>query len=555
MKNQMKASFITGFFSWRSWVFICFMTMTTKPCDAQWLTDYSYRKEITIYASQVLGGSNHIDFPVLISIQGDGDLVTTGSGGYVENLNGYDIAFTSSDGVTVFDHDLENYDGTNGDVDAWLRIPSLSPSTNTSIFMYFGNSSIGSDPSLTSTWNANYRGVWHIHDNLNDATSNSNTIVNYGSVTSSAYIANGRMFDGVDDILEVADQSYWDQFPFTASVWVRYTNNNIQMTYCKRESAGGNFSWALSNEFSTFYLTVYDQASNFYYMGSDDEMVINTWYHIVFGVRSSGMLFMYVNGVLQTGVDGPVPDILDSFQPLVMGSLTGSSYLLQGELDEVRFSDAEFSNEWIQTSYNTQASPSTFFLVGALESGVLPIKLLFFNAKIRDDQVDLVWTTLSESNNDFFTVEKSSNGVDFYAIEEVHGAGNSNELIHYGATDYEYISGLVYYRLKQTDYDLKFTYSEIVTINNLPISKVSIYPCPASDKLQINLMSKTYDKYSISVSSMDGRLFERVDVAVEPGILRILTLEVSEYANGQHVIALSSDSGSEILYQYFLVNH
>jgi len=101
-------------------------------------TDFTYYKVITINHEEVSGSGNHIDFPVLISLL-DSDLHND------TQLNGNDIAF--SNGTDWLDHEIElfnrNYNGTHAQLIVWVRIPLLSTSTNTSIYMYYGNSTMG----------------------------------------------------------------------------------------------------------------------------------------------------------------------------------------------------------------------------------------------------------------------------------------------------------------------------------------------------------------------------------------------------------------------------
>ncbi|MFH0865049.1 MAG: T9SS type A sorting domain-containing protein [Bacteroidota bacterium] len=93
----------------------------------------------------------------------------------------------------------------------------------------------------------------------------------------------------------------------------------------------------------------------------------------------------------------------------------------------------------------------------------LPIELVFFNAICNEENVKLLWTTASETNNDFFSVERSSNAVDWENVLNVNGAGNSNQPLSYQAWDNEPLNVVSYYRLKQTDFDGSYAYSEIVT--------------------------------------------------------------------------------------------
>src|SRR3990172_1868906 len=86
---------------------------------------FSYRQQVTL--AGVVGGP-HAGFPGLISLL-DLNLRTIGSGGHVASANGYDIVFTASDGTTPLDHEIERWDGSTGELIAWVRVPALTAGT------------------------------------------------------------------------------------------------------------------------------------------------------------------------------------------------------------------------------------------------------------------------------------------------------------------------------------------------------------------------------------------------------------------------------------------
>jgi len=123
---------------------------------------YNYRKKLIISSSQVGGTSDLVDFPVLVSFTHN-DLRSTGNSGGVANPSGYDMIFTAADGSTLLDHEMEKYSSTTGEYIGWVRIPALSSTVDTDIYLYFGNSTIFSDQSVNTTWNSNYLAVWHFN--------------------------------------------------------------------------------------------------------------------------------------------------------------------------------------------------------------------------------------------------------------------------------------------------------------------------------------------------------------------------------------------------------
>src|SRR5690606_15746854 len=90
----------------------------------------------------------------------------------------------------------------------------------------------------------------------------------------------------------------------------------------------------------------------------------------------------------------------------------------------------------------------------------------------------LSWRTESEINNSYFTLERSSNAIDFTAIKTISGAGTSHSGIDYEYYDKTPQGGVNYYRLSQTDFDGTRTYFDIQSVYFEPYSGVNIYPNP-----------------------------------------------------------------------------
>jgi hypothetical protein len=89
---------------------------------------------------------------------------------------------------------------------------------------------------------------------------------------------------------------------------------------------------------------------------------------------------------------------------------------------------------------------------------VLPIELLSFTPDIKADRIELNWTTGTEINNDYFTIERSRDMYGWEVLGFVPGAGNSSVPLSYSFSDLRPLDGLAYYRLKQTDFDGQFEY-------------------------------------------------------------------------------------------------
>jgi len=98
---------------------------------------------------------------------------------------------------------------------------------------------------------------------------------------------------------------------------------------------------------------------------------------------------------------------------------------------------------------------------------IAPITLLSFTGKqLSASENGLEWITEAEINNNFFTLEHSNNTNEFIAFGTVKGAGNSNTTLFYNFIDEHPFNGINYYRLKQTDFDGKYSYSDIVAVKS-----------------------------------------------------------------------------------------
>jgi hypothetical protein len=201
---------------------------------------WSYRKEITIDSSKVVVGcpnevTDLTDFAVLISITGDDDLKTTANGGHVVHPNGYDIIFRASDGTTQLDHEVEQYDGsaTGGTLVAWVRIPTLSGSPDTTIYLYYGDSSITSPTqNPTGVWDSNFTGIWHLKEDpsgaapqMKDSTTNPHHGTSGGTMALADQVP-GQMggslkFDGADDLINLGTSSDFDVANITLTAWAK----------------------------------------------------------------------------------------------------------------------------------------------------------------------------------------------------------------------------------------------------------------------------------------------------------------------------------------------
>ena len=195
--------------------------------QAAWYdTDWLYRKSITIDPAKVLSDQN--DFPVLINLSTDPDLQSHAQ------TDGDDILFTASDGLTKLSHEIESYDNGTGGLIAWVKVPTLSSSAATVLYLYYGNSSVGSQEDVANVWIADYVGVWHLDEEqagrgnaglYEDSTSPANDGDDYTASTGQdGQIGDGQEFGGDGDYVRVPhDASLNLTGPMTISFWIHPT--------------------------------------------------------------------------------------------------------------------------------------------------------------------------------------------------------------------------------------------------------------------------------------------------------------------------------------------
>src|SRR5690606_28973333 len=120
-------------------------------------------------------------------------------------------------------------------------------------------------------------------------------------------------------------------------------------------------------------------------------------------------------------------------------------------------------------------------IIGSVTNSGLPIELSKFTASVSERTTTLLnWTTKSESDNAYFTVERSADGFAWTELVQIDGAGNSSQTVHYNFEDENPLSGISYYRLKQTDFNGGFTYSDVISVSIYSDENELPYPNPTT---------------------------------------------------------------------------
>jgi hypothetical protein len=195
-----------------------------------------------------------------------------------------------------------------------------------------------------------------------------------------------------------------------------------------------------------------------------------------------------------------------------------------------------------------------FFTLGSTEKYALPITLISFEAKPKANKtVDIKWSTASESGNAFFSIERSLNGREFTPIANIQGAGDSEDVINYSFEDLFPRKGTSYYRLKQTDFNGEFEYSEVkrVVIENIDASaSFNVYPNPIKNGENLNLSYSvsTTQEIEIQIVSASGILIDRSRKIIQVEE-KSISLDSSKLKKGLNLIRIIDGDGNVITFK------
>lgn len=338
-------------------------------------------KTITIDPTQVVGGSDLTNFPMLFSGT-FAYLASTGSGGDVTDPQGDDIVFTSDSGCTTnLKFEQESWTSSTGAVNYWVRIPTLSTSSSTVIFVCYGKAAITTfqgDPE--NVWDSNYKAVYHMKEDptggapqMLDSTANNNDLTaNSGPTADSASQINGGLsFDGTASASVTQNASINGHSTITIQVWINpttYGTGNFGRIVDKTQSSSSGFF---------FTLTATGENLRFNRVGAGGGQWDTDASSITLGIWASIALtydysdngndpIFYKNGTVLGHTEFSTPTTTtpnDSANDLFIGDKSDATRGFNGDMDELRFSDIIRSTDWIVTEHNNQSSAGTFYTV------------------------------------------------------------------------------------------------------------------------------------------------------------------------------------------------
>ncbi len=209
-------------------------------------------------------------------------------------------------------------------------------------------------------------------------------------------------------------------------------------------------------------------------------------------------------------------------------------------------SGSPFHLRLINWSYGSLGSQDRSLAGGSVlppPSGPLPVTLISFTASPVPNGIELNWSTATELNNDYFTLEHSVDGMQYSIVDNIDGAGNSNEVINYSYMDENPLPGTSYYRLTQTDFDGTEKIFSSISINNdgtsFALSVVNVYPNPFTGYFSITYNCDSKCTTLLEVRNSEGKLIFTEPLPSSPGMNHFDFNRNTKLPNGIYFVALS----------------
>ncbi|MDJ1481426.1 T9SS type A sorting domain-containing protein [Cytophagaceae bacterium YF14B1] len=263
----------------------------------------------------------------------------------------------------------------------------------------------------------------------------------------------------------------------------------------------GTGNLTLNNSSSLTHTGVsFTVAANYSMTGGGSILTVSGTQFTVFGnyTQSNGTARSINNPLLPGGGCGTIRVLGTS---TISNGVFGANNTLLGMYD----------NLGSATGFDLVIPPANVTATGRIKDGcvvALPVTFVYVRGAYMEGQVKINWATASEENNDYFTVERSTDGKEFTPIATIDGAGNSSDVLSYQFVDPSPAEGVAYYRVKQTDFDEKFAYSRVVSINKGAVATLSrVFPNPVShsDYVQVAITDENGGDIFVTVYDRIGK--------------------------------------------------
>lgn len=334
---------------------------------------FGYYSPVTVNAAQV--PSAQTNFPMLVSYT-DARLKTVGNGGHVQNANGYDIRPYDGIGGSAMTFELERYNASTGEVIMWVLVPSCD--VGSIVYLYYGDATISTNGSSTSTWDSNFKRVLHLPNGTTlgalDSTSNADNGTITTPTAATGQIDGGGLFNSTTDYISFSGTPLTAGQPFSLSWWEKVTadTNNFPSRLCIPMNGSSDRLLIVGNKNGAFNTPFFwGRSAGATVMralgGASLASNIGTWRKVLITGSDPRSMTAADWKIYLNGSAGTV-DAFGAFAAITTNRFgyDGTSNGGDATFDELRISDGlQRSADWELTEYNNQSAPSTFATLGA----------------------------------------------------------------------------------------------------------------------------------------------------------------------------------------------
>lgn len=352
-----------------------------------WQNGFTYKRQINFDHTQV-GSTDSTDIPLVIGNQGAlAYLATVANGGFIQNtvtVNAVsvpaDLIFTSdSAGSTLLSWEVASYDPTTGNIEIWVKVPTLNHlTTDTIIYMWYGNSGVSTyQCTYTDVWSNGFAAVYHFGDGstlvLKDSTANANHGTNTGGTAGSGKVGGGLSLDGSSHFVDIGAGASLDITGAALSIecWARFDGSfgaAFPRVFSKLAGPPYNgYELVLDpSPLNNMFIQVGNASTLFISPGVGDPqpaISTGTWYHMVGTYDNLFGRYYQDSSLIAT----------HTWAGSAIGSSGGNAYIGQfasggafwtGVIDELRISNVTRNGDWVLASRNNQAASSTLVTIG-----------------------------------------------------------------------------------------------------------------------------------------------------------------------------------------------
>lgn len=216
-----------------------------------------------------------------------------------------------------------------------------------------------------------------------------------------------------------------------------------------------------------------------------------------------------------------------------MAGWNGSSWLNR---DQSSISAGSTGN--LTSSVVNLFGPFTFGSKSPL-TNPLPIEYVDYNAQYSAGQVIVTWSTATETNNAYFTIEKSTDINVISSVGTIEGVGNSNIVLNYRFVDTDPGTGIIYYRIRQTDYDGQTEVSEWMEVNVPSGDNINIVSDNSSGNIIITF-DNINEEYQIRVYNLTGNCLAKATNIM--GGENNVVIHLQNFSTGIYIVNISTNN-------------